>query len=124
MQKEEDKQAGEEIRTTSMTTLRKCKQANPTDRSSDNSDQENTPQSSQCRSHKMARRQLSTSNTQTAVLDKIDEDSRRRAAFEENILVGSAAKRMPTAASSCPSSRSSCNNATSVLCTCHESHLS
>jgi len=74
-----------------MTTLHKCKQASPTDRSSDNSDQENIPPSSQCHGHKTAQHQLSTSNIQTAVLEN-DEDSCHHAAFEENILVGSAAK--------------------------------
>jgi hypothetical protein len=88
----EDKHTGEEIRNVSMTTLRKRKQASPT---SNNSDQENTPLSSKCR--KMTRRQLFSSDMQTVVLEKIDEDSRHHAgaAFEErieNILVGSAAK--------------------------------
>jgi hypothetical protein len=60
------------------------------------------------------------------VLDKIHEDSRRRAAFEErieNILVGSAAKRILTATSSCPLSGSSHTNVTFVLCTCRQHHL-
>jgi hypothetical protein len=81
-----------------MTTFRKRKRASPTDRSSDNSDHENTPPSFKRCGGKIARRQLSTSDVQTAVLDKIDEDSRHRAAFEErieNILVGSAAKADP-----------------------------